>query len=1362
MKAFTIYFRFFQLFVFQWWLIAGVAAQGNYPVEYLGIEKGLSNNSVTCIYQDNYGFMWFGTFDGLNRYNGYDFKVFRNSPNDTSSLINNRIVCVAEDKDNKIWVGTKKGLSIYNPLNGKFSEAYFYPVNHSKLEKIDFITNDIKTDGNGDVFVATAGQGLILFKKGNVNGQQLPLDSFSSLPIDYHAQAVQVDDQQRVWTFVQSVGLCVYDRRINLLKIVDQQISTSQCLAVDKKGNLWIGNKYGLYRYNISSKKIKYYRQTSGGLSNNNVVSLCLDKEQNLWIATDGGGVDILYPEKEQMIQLLAGQEKNSLTSAAVYDVFEDKDRRKWIGTLRGGINIIDQQRNRFKVISHDPQNNNSLPLNFISFFCEMENGDVLIGTDGGGISYWNRRLNNYKNFKHLSNDRNSLPNNYVTTILKDDKNTVWIGTYGGGVSKFNIKTGVFKEFSCFNDAYGYEDRNVWTLYQDKNKNIWAGTCDGVLYRFSQKSNRFEVFDTALTNIICLAEDRMGNLWGGTFTDLIKIDTINREHQIIKINYPVRAIHQDKSNRLWIGTEGGGLLRYVNEAKRFNRYTEKEGLSNNSVLSILEDSTGKLWISTFNGLTAFEPGTGKFKNFYESDGLQSNQFNYNAALVLKSGEFLFGGIKGFNIFKPQNIKQYSKMPRTLITGLRIDNLPIEQYKSLPEPAGAYNIREITLPYEKATFSVDFVALEYTAPDKIAYAYFLQGWDNSWQVGKLRTANYSRLTEGHYTLKIRSTNADGVWNVRERVLHITVLPPWYRTWWAYLLYFGVGFSLVYLYLIYKAKQAKLKYEVEITHIEAEKEKELHEKKLSFFIHISHEFRSPLTLIINPIKELMYEEGKLIDTQELDVVYRNARRLLSLVDQLLLFRKAENEENELKIVQVNFSGLCKEVYSCFVHQAKSKNIRYKFECENDDITIYADREKIEIVLFNLISNALKFARQDGEVKVSIIENNNDVEILVEDDGCGIPEDVGEKLFEKFYQVKKSIPFKSGFGIGLYLVKTFIDSHKGKIEYKSKLGTGTAFKVNLIKGKSHLNGNLIFEDLEEQSLFLEEFIAETELERIESIHYGERRNVESLISDSQSMLIIDDNQQIRAYIKKLFNEQFTMYEADNGTQGLRLINLYFPDIVICDVLMPGMSGIELCQKVKADIATRHIPVILLTASSSADVKLRGVEGGADDYISKPFEKDLLLARVAGILNIRNNLQEYFYNEITLQSTNLQISKENKEFLEQCMEIVEQKILDDNFNISTLCEEMGIGHSNLYKRIKTISGLSVNGFIGFIRLRKAAELLINTKCNVNEAAYQVGLRDMKNFRDQFYKLFGMNPSVYMRKYRKNFEKKYTINRKI
>jgi signal transduction histidine kinase/ligand-binding sensor domain-containing protein/DNA-binding response OmpR family regulator len=1357
------------------------------PISHLGIDQGLSNNSVRAIYRDHNGFMWFGTYDGLNRYDGYEFKIFRNKLNDTTSLPHNYIYCITEDSQSNLWVGTGQGIGIYNNLTAKFLPAYYQPFGTTHKAKITVNVNVIKANKKGDVLIGTNGWGLIVQEKGKHFGVQIPVKNAGKQTTEYQVRTIFFDENGQVWLSVSGMGLYQYDDVRKTLRFVDGSVLNINAAVSDGQGSIWLGSGNGLFRYSLATKTIsKTYNEEGGQLTSNNVTSLALDKDGELWIGTEGGGVDILKMRTATFRYLLPDERKSTLSSESVFSIFIDRDSRKWLGTLKGGVNLIDPFKNRFQTITHDPLNPNSLINDFVSSFYEDAEHNLWIGTDGGGLSYWNRKENSFLNFKHTPGNTASLSNNAVNSITGNDQGNIWVTTFGGGINRFNKATNSFQHYRCINTLTGAENKNAWLLLEDHEKQLWATTfSDGKPYRYNRATDRFDLFSTELTDLIALKEDRSEQLWAGNSHQLIKVDRTNKRHSFYEIGKPVRAIFEDAAGNFWIGAEGGGLILFDrNKGKIVSRFSDADGLCNNSVLNILEDKNGYLWLSTFNGLSQFDFKTKQFKNFYQSDGLQSNQFLYNSAIKLSSGELAFGGVKGFTIFRPESLLPSNTQAAVYLTELKVNNQPVSLGDRYITATNGDQIAALEIPYADAALSFGFAALEYSAPDKISYAYYLQGWDKGWNnAGRMRTANYTRLSEGTYLLRIKCTNTDGVWNSKEIAIRLVILPPWYRTWWAYAFYLLVIVAAIYVYLRYRTRQAKLAYEMQIVKLNAEKaqaeyektqaqyerekaeretervinerEKEINEKRLSFFTDMSHEFRTPLTLIINPIKDLLQKKEEEAEKKELHVVYRNARRLLSLVDQLLLFRKADTEADQLSIAKLDMVSVCKEVYLSFVQLAKTKRIAYDFDAPEKKIAIYADKEKVEIVLFNLLSNALKYTQEGGKVSLQVKENENTVDILITDNGPGIPNDVGEKLFDRFYRVASTKTARTGFGIGLYLAKHFIDKHKGNIRYESEVGKGTTFHLTLQKGTHHLDGQVVQTAEADQSELLQELVEEP-------IVKEEQNRLENLVSGQQSILIVDDDAQLRQYTAQLFKEKYIIYEAESGEEALQLAAQNTPDLVISDVSMKGMSGIELTKSIKEKPELSHIPVILLTGASAKETKLKGVELGADDYITKPFEKEFLIARVENILRNRNLLQNYFYNEITLQKNTLKVSAEYKEFLDNCIRIVEEHLDDDQFSIQTLASEIGMSHSTLYKRVKSISGQSVNAFIRFIRLRKAAELFITTDANVNQVSMEVGINDIKYFRSQFNKLFGMNPSEYIKKFRKPFNKNFTLSDKM
>ena len=1334
-------------------LIAG----GNPTIKYIGIEHGLSNNSVVTVYKDYKGFMWFGTYDGLNRYDGYNFTVFRNRIGDSTSLNCNEIYSIMGDKYHNIWIGGQKGVSVYDPLKNIFSFAYYVPAGLQKLRQVSGNISNIIADEFGHVFVPSEKDGFLVFDGNNKSGRQIAYQSAAGTTISYRVSVIETDRRTHgAWMILNNVGLCLYDSSNGAIRLVNNQLKQGNCLKADDKGNLWVGTDNGLYRYNIATNTI-----SENYISGNYKMScICIDKKGVIWIGSDGKGVWVISPVTQKAIPYLSAEGKPLINSVAVYSIYEDGEGRKWIGTLRGGVNIVEPSSNPFKTVFYGDEKILNSNNNFVQAFCEDEEHNIWIGTGGGGLRYWNRDKNQYTFFTHDPADNHTLGSNFITGVLKDAQNDIWVSSWYGGISKYNKKAKSFQHYPCFNPYLNTEQTRAWFLYEDRQKRLWCSTSnDGTVYLLDRDADRFRIFDTSIVNIQCMAEDREGNLWGGNYGALIKIDPVHKKHLHYHIGYTVRSIHEDRKGNLWVGTQGGGLLLFNSKNGTYTRFDEASGLRGNTVLRILEDDKGDLWMSSFIGLIHMNVAEKKFRYFSQSDGLQSNQFNFNAAFVLQSGEFLFGGLKGFNIFYPDSVQGRSTVPPVFITDIRVAGQPLNAGSPVITKRSLENISQITLPYYDATLSIDFVALEYSLPDKIQYAYYLEGWDKEWiYPGQIKTANYNHIHEGSYTLRIKSTDAEGVWNNNETILKIVVLPPWYRTWWAWLFYVSAAALLIWLFVRYQNRQTKLEYEVKLAHLDAEKEKELTEKKISFFTHISHEFRTPLTLIINPLKELVNGKSNPEEEKEISMIYRNAKRLLSLADQLLLFRKVEAIDEQLRIEKLDIGFICNEVYLSFSQHAKLKKIDFNISVPDTTTFIYADREKIEIILFNLVSNAFKYTPNGGKIILQLTENRNEVNIEVKDNGSGIPAKVGDRLFESFYQFKDmDAATPGGFGIGLYVSQKLAQAHSGNLKYTSKIGEGTIFSLILLKGKTHFGDRHISEDHNNGETIFSELMetAALPLEPLKPVKRDEKSKVlENLTSVLPSMLIVDDNEEMRSYIREIFSASYNIYEADDGVTGYEAVAAKIPDIVISDVMMKTMSGVDLCKKIKENSSLAHIPVILLTASTNEAVQLDGIRGGAEDYILKPFDKDLIIAKVKNILKARTHLHQYYYDAVTLRP-NVHVAGEHKEFIEQCIKIVEAHLDDADFNIQTFCREIGMSHPSLYKKVKAVSGQTVNVFIRHLRLRRAAELLINTQKTITEVTYITGFNDIKYFREQFQKLFDINPSEYIKRYRKVLGKK-------
>jgi signal transduction histidine kinase/ligand-binding sensor domain-containing protein/DNA-binding response OmpR family regulator len=1336
-------------FVLHVLLLLGFSVLGfsqEYPVKFLDISNGLSNNSVTTIFQDNDGYMWFGTYDGLNRYDGYNFKVYRNRINDKKSLSFNTVYNIEGDSKKNIWVGGSNGISIYNK-----TKAIFHPVKYLSSDNKPKVLKDIihQTNAVTDnlVLVASQNLGLIAFENGSFVGKHIPLKVLGNkISIDtYDAIAIQHDKKKNsCWVYIRNIGISNYNYKSKSLKVVFPLSIEVKAMKFSSEGNLWLGTDEGLFLFDLKK----------GTLSENYFAEKCsvsdilLDKKKELWITTDGCGIYKVANTGKKAVSYNTLKNNPLVKSNSVWSLYEDKSGNKWFGTLRGGISMLSNTPKYFKSIRY---NSNDPADNFILSFCEDEKHNLWVGTDGAGLKYWDRKNNTFINY------RNKLSSGFITGIVRDKNNEIWLSTWAGGVNKINPKSNTVTHFSCYNPFTKQTEKNIWFVHKDLKENIWASaTNEGCLYLFDRQKNSFVLFDKSITNLQCLTETSDGKLWAGNYTSLFSIEKNNRKINKIAIGNPIRSIHEDKDKNLWLATQEGGLLLFDRKTNTFKRLTTDDGLPSNTILRILEDKEGNLWMSTYNGICRFDKKRRTFRNFSVNDGLQSNQFSFNAGIKLTTGEFLFGGINGFNIFFPEAIKGFNQKNNLLLTDFYVNNLPVEETNAeIVSEQDFDKTKEVSLSYDQTTLSLEFVALNYNNADKINYAYYLEGWDEQWNyVGQTRKANYSRLPEGKYTFKVKTTNFKGGWNKEESLIHITVLPPWYRTWWAYTLYLLIGIVGILAYIRYNKNKEELKYKVKIAELESKKEKEIAEKQSSMFTYISHEFRTPLSLIINPLKKAVQKENVENGSSgsDLAIAHRNARRLLSLVDQLLLFRKAENDADSLRLSAINVNSLCNEVYQCFVNQAKEKNIRYNFTIPDHEIEIIGDYEKIEISLFNLMSNAFKYTPAGGEINLNLSENTTEVMLEISDNGDGIEKKDIEVIFEKFKQINSKVSVGTGFGIGLYIVKYFVDKHKGKVSCTSEIGKGSIFKLTFLKGSSHFKDIEITNVVAKRSQLFDELIIDDGEENKSVNIVSESDFQKVMLTDKRTILIIDDNAEIRAYLIKLFSEAYVVFSAENGEEGLKETKKHMPDLVISDITMDSMDGLELCRKIKEDNALSHIPVILLTASKNPETHLQGISDGADDYITKPFDDDILMARVESLLKNRSMLRKYFLDSITLRENNQKVPLEYQQILKKCIDIVEANIHKRDFTIKNFALEMGMSHRTLYTKIKIISGQTLNAFIRSVRIRRAAMLMLTEDINITQASAEVGFEDPKYFRQQFVKLFGMTPSEYIKKYKSSF----------
>lgn len=1333
--------------------VGDIPETSNYAITSYTIADGLPSRNTTTVVKDKRGFIWVGTESGLCKFDGYAFKTFANKKGDSTSISNNFINALIEDQKGRIWVGTMDGLNMFDPNTEKFKRFYHNPADKKSLSNNKIWS--LLADDKNRIWIGTD-DGFNLYNEQTGAFKTYFPDVANPFAMKGKSVNAIIQDGPFLWLGNWGEGLNKFDTRVGRFYNYKQPFAAGEknpndiwTLCKDEHDKIWIGSYWkGLYAFDPLTQKFKFY-------ANNHAVN------EPVFTLLNIGGNNLLVGGNENFWWVNTRSNNWTKVDGVENDphghAYRDRNGLIWISS-KNGLSKIDQKQYKFSYFPLAPRRAEVTSL-------LVADSTLWMGTSKGLVLY-DFKADRLSILKHSSSP-GSLGNDQIRKIYKDNEGHIWVlteygfdeldpiaktfkhhyhhsalgrlfnedvfrdmleidpGVYGlatdAGFKIFDSRTGKFTHY--FNrpaDNSTISNNHVSCLLKDRDGYIWIGTAGGGLNRFDQKTQKFKQFSSN--------DGVKGSLCDNTIQNLFL----------------------DKAGNIWVCTQDG-LSRYVKKTSSFISYSKNNGFPSNVFDDVVQDRDGNLWVTTESGISKFDPSSGQVTNFDAADGV----FVYSAIDKDKNGGIYLAGDKGFEYLNPSRISRNTEIPPVYVNDFQIFNKSIEPSESGPFKESLSTVQKITLKYSQSVFSIGFVALNFTLPQKNQYAYKLDGFDQKWNfVGPQHKVTYTNLDPGTYIFNIKAANNDGVWNTVGRKIMLVITPPWYRTWYAWSIYLIIICLAIYAYIKYRERQAQLHYEIKLAHLQSEQEKQLNERKLSFFTNISHEFRTPLTLIINPLKEILYKEGGDIDVSGLNIVYRNAKRLLSLVDQLLLFRKAEAGAEKLKVEKLNIVDLCKEVFLCFSHQAKLKNVHFNFVCAEEVMELFVDREKMEIVLFNLVSNAMKFTPAGGEVTFSVEEDESAVMIRVKDTGCGIDEKIGDKLYNRFYQEQRANKQnKGGFGIGLFLVKSFVEHHHGQISYTSSAGVGTVFSVSLLKGDAHFSNAEIVADQSKSSPMLQELIEDEAVANSFVEEANEALAESDLNADLKSMLIIDDNKDLREYLKQIFKIDYRVYEAADGITGLAMIKEVLPEIVISDVMMEGMTGIELCATVREDIDISHIPIILLTSSSSSEIKLKGLEGGADDYISKPFDKDILKARVAGILKSKNALQKYFYNEITLNKNPHKISIEYKQFLENCIAIVEKHMTDPSFNLQVLASELNISHSSLYKKIKFVSGQSASNFIRSIRLRKAANLFIHTDYNILETSCMVGINDIKYFREQFKKLFNMNPSQYIKKYRKTFK---------
>jgi Signal transduction histidine kinase len=1323
--------------------LSRAGAQEHINFTSLTTRDGLSSSTVTVILKDRFGLLWLGTEDGLDKFDGTHITVYRHKADDTTSLRSNEILSLHEDRSGNLWVGTSGGsLSLYD----RKRDAFINFTQKSPGYKIrNNVIRGITSDEEGKIWLV-------------------------------HYSGVDILDPRsgRVTTLPELAG----DGNL---------FSTRSGLSIfaDSRRRIWIGTSDGLLQYNPATRALKQYRHVShdpsSGLSGNTVTVITEDRQGDIWIGTNGG-VSRLKPGADRFIHYVLGHYINTIAV--------DGDSL-WLGTNEG-LHIMHANTGRVSSLAYDSRQIHGLTASHIRYIYIDNQGIYWIGTAGGGINKYDKNLNLFNLVRSNVFDSKGLNVPIVNAFAEGPNGKVFVGTEGGGLHVFDAGSRLFERVSLKSSS---ERLAVLALEYNRQKELVIGTyAEGIFImnpvtkRYRQLTKGKGLHDLNSNDIFCLKRDSKGQVWVGTNGDGINVMNAKNEVIVRYTPHPVlpndillpfngfiRDIEEDSDGNIWIATHGGGVARFQPPFGQFTLYTtengklpndkvqtlmidrrghiwagtfgngiaiinrhtnevqtysEKNGLQNNTIYKIIEDNNGLIWVSSNKGICSIDPVTQKISTYNYHNGVQNGNFVHESGVKLASGELFFGGQDGFNYFHPNQLRKNRNIPSVLITSLSISNRPVTPSEHGPIRENISIARHIYLDH-KQNFALSFVGLNFTAPEQNQYAYKLEGFDKDWNyVGNTNTVSYTNLDPGEYVFRVKASNNDGVWNNTGTLIHITVRPPFWRTTYAYILYI-LAITGILMYTRYRGIQKMRKqFAMEQMKLEAKRVHELDQLKIKFLTNLSHEFRTPISLILGPADKLRARINDAQAAGDLHMITRNAKRLLNLVNQLLDFQKMEEHELQLQATEGELVSFVQDVCDSFRDLSERKKIEFVYTPSIDKYHSLFDHNKIERILFNVISNAFKFTLEGGKIVVELLQADTapGVVIRVRDTGIGIPEDKKEKIFDRFFQHTTAASIlNQGSGIGLSITREFVRLHGGTIDVDSSPGKGTTFCIQL---------PLV--QLETVEAAEVEDVAET----APAVVAGDTTN-------APAVLLVEDDADFRVYLKDHLSQYYKVVEAVNGKEGWRRALSHHPQLIVSDVSMPEMDGIELTKKIKTDKRTNNIPVVLLTALTGEANQLAGLGTGANDYITKPFNFDILNAKIKNLLTLNDISKNTYSRQIKVETPEMNIEQQDEKLLKKIALYLEENLTDPQLSVEELSRHAGMSRSTLYSKILELTGLTPVEYIRSVKLDKAAVLLEKSDMNVAQIAYSVGFATPKYFTRSFKARFNMLPSEYKNRMR-------------
>ncbi|NER17850.1 hybrid sensor histidine kinase/response regulator transcription factor [Spongiivirga citrea] len=1354
---------FFLLFL----LIASHAYGQNKSYKFRSITSndGLSQSSVIQIHQDRLGRIWLATRDGLNLYDGSSFKIFRNDPTDSLSISNDDILSIKEDSQGKIWIGTYNGLNRYDPVTKTFKRFFHGDKNSNLKDNTIWALEEI----GEEIWIGTS-KGLFVY---NTNNNSFINSTSSQKHLkDSYILSILKTKNNTIWVGTSKGLYKLNSRTDNLLNfdlIANSNVKGTelyiQDLAESNNGTIWIGTKnLGLFKLDRKLQKLELLNEQNEYKDlHTDVRALDFDENNDLWIGTYEG-VKIL--DSKGRLKCISSSTNENLSK--VKSIFTDKKGSVWIGKYYGGVSIWDDTNINFTNFDNDFKEG-LLSYKVVGSIVADRRSNIYLGTEGGGITILDPSFQNIS-YINKTNTPKVPSDNIKSLFINNDQ--LWIGSFNAGVVVYDIKDNkVLTNLLPEKLERILKQSGVYAIKKDYLNNMWFGTFGSGLIHYNIKTNTFRQFTNNSDDPLTLSNNRIRSLlidseeriWIGTQKGLnsFKLEDI-QDNNVLFNHYfysnigasgvDILTIFEDDDHTIWVGTKAKGLYKFNNGL--FEKVIIKKGdLQINSIHSILQDNKKNLWLGSNQGIVKYNPKTKNVKIYDQKDGLSSSEFNDNSCLKLNANRLYFGGPSGLSFFDPENIIINDYAPRVILTDLKIMNQSVkvkDETKILKKSISLTD--KITLSYNKANFTLAFATPNFINASNNQYDYRMLGLDDQWVNTTNTEASYTIQKPGTYFFEVKGANNDGVWNKNVVRLEIEVLPAPWRSWWAFTIYaLLIGLALFFLIRFLKSK-AKLKHELELEHIENLRNEQTNKAKLQFFTNISHEFRTPLTLILGPIQQLLEDyKGGNKTYKKLLVIENSATHLLQLINRLMDFRKLENNQLNLRAAEGNIVKFLKEIYLSFTEYAKSGNYTYNFTTTDQEILVYYDRAKLERVFYNLISNAFKYTPKGGTITINVVKNNDHLEVEVQDSGVGISEKYLDKIFDRFFEIpgndKLHEEYNKGTGIGLSIVRNIVNLHHGTIDVKNQSQRGTVFALKLPLGKLHLSQGEILQDFK-----ISDDISQYE-SQLENYNLTAANRLDHLIveKDKQTILIVEDNKPLRSFLKDFLNQDYNVIEAENGKIGLKKALKHVPDLIVSDIIMPEMVGTDLCTEIKQNLKTSHIPVVLLTSRSSLVYKFEGLESGADEYISKPFNLKEFKLRVQNLLQSTSRLKKKFSNENYLKPSDITVSSIDEQLLKKAFQIVENNISNEQFDIPYFCTELGISRTLLFTKIKAWTNFTPNEFIHELRMKRAAQLLEQNKINISQVSYKVGFKNPKYFSKCFQKKFGETPSDYQNKFSEN-----------